>query len=73
MLWLGPAPPARSWREGQPFHEWRRLINWHSHFEEFTAAIRLERNMKHWPRAWNVRLIRDMNPDLRDLYEELNW
>ena len=28
--------------------------------------------MKHWPRAWKVRLILDLNPDWRDLYAELN-
>jgi putative endonuclease len=28
--------------------------------------------MKHWPRAWKVRLIHTMNPDWSDLYETLN-
>jgi putative endonuclease len=28
--------------------------------------------MKHWPRAWKIRLILDLNPDWRDLDEELN-
>jgi putative endonuclease len=28
--------------------------------------------MKHWSRAWKVRLILDANPDWRDLYETLN-
>ena len=28
--------------------------------------------MKHWPRAWKVRLIQAMNPDWDDLYEILN-
>jgi putative endonuclease len=28
--------------------------------------------MKHWPRAWKVRLIHGMNPDWDDLYETLN-
>ena len=27
--------------------------------------------MKHWPRAWKVRTIMDMNPDWADLYETL--
>jgi putative endonuclease len=25
--------------------------------------------MKHWPRAWKVRLIETDNPDWSDLYE----
>jgi putative endonuclease len=28
--------------------------------------------MKHWPRAWKVRLIHGLNPDWDDLYETLN-
>ena len=35
-------------------------------------AIQRERNMKHWPRAWKVRLILAMNPEWRDLYLDLN-
>jgi len=35
-------------------------------------AIQREKNMKHWPRAWKVRLILAMNPDWDDLYETLN-
>jgi putative endonuclease len=28
--------------------------------------------MKHWPRAWKVRLIHALNPEWDDLYETLN-
>ena len=41
-------------------------------YEDIGAAIQRERNMKHWPRAWKVRLIHAANPEWRDLYEELN-
>jgi hypothetical protein len=27
--------------------------------------------MKHWPRAWKVRLIHGQNPDWDDLYDRL--
>jgi putative endonuclease len=30
-----------------------------------------EMNMKHWPRAWKVRLIHRENPDWGDLYDRL--
>lgn len=49
----------------------KRLV-WCEPHEMITAAIQRERNMKHWSRAWKVRLILDMNPEWRDLYEELN-
>jgi putative endonuclease len=41
-------------------------------YEGVGEAIQREHNMKHWPRAWKVRLILDANPEWRDLYEELN-
>ena len=35
------------------------------------AAIQREKNMKHWPRAWKVRLILAQNPCWDDLYDQL--
>jgi len=34
-------------------------------------AIQREKNIKHWPRAWKNNLIEVMNPEWRDLYNEL--
>jgi putative endonuclease len=42
------------------------------HHDTILGAIQRERNLKHWPRAWKVRLILGMNPDWYDLYETLN-
>lgn len=50
----------------------KRLV-WYEPHEDIRDAIQRESNVKHWSRAWKVRLILDMNPDWRDLYEELNW
>ena len=47
-----------------------RLVYAERH-DEIAAAIQRERTMKHWPRAWKVRLIRKQNPDWDDLYETL--
>jgi putative endonuclease len=41
-------------------------------YESIGDAIQREHNIKHWSRAWKVRLILDANPEWRDLYEELN-
>ena len=49
----------------------KRLV-WYEHFPEIRDAIQRETTMKHWPRAWKVRLIHAMNPDWDDLYELLN-
>jgi putative endonuclease len=48
-----------------------RLV-WYESFNDIRDAIQKERNMKHWPRAWKIRLILALNPDWRDLYDELN-
>jgi putative endonuclease len=49
----------------------KRLV-WCERHDTIIGAIQRERNMKHWPRAWKVRLILAMNPDWDDLYETLN-
>ncbi len=48
----------------------KKLI-YYERFEDIRPAIQREKNIKHWPRAWKVRLILDFNPDWRDLYEDL--
>ena len=35
------------------------------------SAIVREKNIKDWKRRWKLELIERMNPDWRDLYEEL--
>jgi putative endonuclease len=34
-------------------------------------AIQREKNIKHWPRKWKIDLIRSMNPEWRDLWEDI--
>jgi putative endonuclease len=42
------------------------------YYDDMRAARQRERNMKHWRRAWKVRLILDQNPDWADLYDRLS-
>ncbi len=45
------------------------------YFEEFQyidKAIAREKVMKRWKREWKVELIEKVNPEWKDLYEELN-
>ncbi len=49
----------------------KRLI-WYEAFPDIRDAIQREHSMKHWSRAWKVRLILDMNPEWTDLYKTLN-
>jgi putative endonuclease len=48
-----------------------RLV-WHESFEEIDYAIRREKVLKRWRRAWKLRLIEETNPQWLDLYETLN-
>lgn len=53
-------------------YELKRLV-WYEAHDSIAAAIQREKTMKTWYRAWKVRLIRDMNPEWRDLYPDLTW
>ncbi len=49
-----------------------KALVWYEWHDDIRLAIQREKTMKHWPRAWKVRLIHGMNPDWDDLYETLN-
>jgi putative endonuclease len=40
-------------------------------YDGILPAIRREKNIKDWPRAWKARLISRTNPEWRDLYDDL--
>ena len=46
-----------------------RLVYYEEHASA-EDAIRREKNMKEWNRAWKIELIEQMNPDWRDLYDD---
>jgi putative endonuclease len=48
----------------------KRLVFFEHHFD-MRSAIQREKNMKHWPRTWKVRLILAQNPRWEDLYNLL--
>ena len=48
-----------------------KMLVYYERHDTALAAIQREKNMKHWPREWKVDLIVSMNPDWRDLYEEI--
>lgn len=44
------------------------------YFEDFTdvkEAIKREKQLKHWNRAWKLKLIQTTNPKFEDLYDRL--
>ena len=44
---------------------------WFEQHESMESAIRREKAIKEWRRAWKIRLIEDSNPTWRDLYPEV--
>jgi putative endonuclease len=48
----------------------KRLVFAERH-EDIRTAIQREKNLKHWPRAWKVRLMLGENPNWDDLYDRL--
>ena len=49
----------------------KRLVYFET-FETIQDAIQREHNIKHWSRAWKVRLIVTNNPDWDDLFETIS-
>lgn len=37
--------------------------------DDIACAIQREKNLKHWPRAWKVKLITDANSGWEDLFD----
>ena len=48
----------------------KRLV-YYECFDDIRDAIQREKTIKHWSRAWKVRLIHGMNPEWADLYDTL--
>ncbi len=48
----------------------KRLV-YYEQYDDIRLAIQRERTMKHWPRAWKVRLINGGNREWDDLYPSL--
>ena len=48
----------------------KRLV-YFEHYDDIRDARQREQTIKHWPRAWKVRLIHRDNPDWDDLYDRL--
>ncbi|NWG24018.1 MAG: GIY-YIG nuclease family protein [Pseudorhodoplanes sp.] len=48
-----------------------KMLVYYEHYDTPIEAIQREKNLKHWPREWKIDLIVSMNPDWRDLYDEI--
>ena len=48
-----------------------RLVYFEPH-TDIEAAIRREKRLKRWNRAWKIRLIEENNPNWNDLYSKIS-
>ena len=47
------------------------MLVYYEAISDVNEAIRREKNIQAWKRAWKLRLIEEYNPDWNDLYEEI--
>jgi putative endonuclease len=48
-----------------------KMLVYYERHETAPLAIQREKNIKHWPREWKIDLIISLNPEWRDLYDEI--
>jgi len=51
-------------------YEIKTLVYFEPH-DTVIAAIQREKNLKHWSREWKIDLILSINPEWRDLYDDI--
>ncbi len=47
------------------------LLVYYEEHNDIKEAIQREKRIKKWERAWKLRLIEEMNPNWKDLYDEI--
>jgi putative endonuclease len=52
-------------------YEVSKLV-WYEHHHFIEDAIMREKQIKKWNRAWKLRLIEAMNPEWKDLHDEID-
>ena len=47
------------------------IVVYYEYYETIKEAIRREKQLKSWKREWKLRLIKKMNPELLDFWEDI--
>jgi putative endonuclease len=63
----------RNW-EGSEFTKKYNIIEllYYCDFPTMYEAIQAEKQVKRWKRAWKIELIKSMNPEMADLWDEVS-
>jgi len=59
--------------EGSAFVKKYKLFDllYFEHFDQISDAINREKQLKNWHRDWKINLIKTINPELKDLKDQL--
>jgi len=49
-----------------------KTLVWYEAHPDIVAAIKREKQLKHWQRKWKIRLVSQGNPLWRDLYGDIS-
>ena len=69
-LWSRVPEHRQNLREGFTKRYGVHMLVYYEMHDDMTAAIQREKRLKKWNRAWKIRLIEQMNPEWRDLWDE---
>lgn len=47
------------------------FLMYYEEHDDIKEAIQREKRIKKWERAWKLKLIEEMNPNWKDLYDEI--
>ena len=50
-----------------------KMLVWYEDYPDIRDAIQREKTIKGYSRRWKLNLIEAVNPDWRDLYDEIAW
>lgn len=66
-VWEHKQGVAEGFTEKYDVHD----LVWFEQHETAEAAIKREKQMKEWQREWKINRIREVNPEWKDLYDEI--
>ncbi len=49
-----------------------KTLVYYEEYSDVQTALQREKNIKHWSREWKIDLIASMNPEWRDLYDDIS-
>ena len=71
-LWLRVCDHKNELHDGFTKQYGVKTLVWYEHHHLMEDAIRREKQIKKWSRAWKFRIIEEMNPEWIDLHDSID-